>query len=119
MRLFTGLSLPIVAGILGTTACTAERGDDFVYYRTVPMTAAGADSLGAVLLAQRLGVSHVAAVGPEVGAAPRKGIVAFETGSTNRATHQRVIAWLRGRPEVVTAGLDKETIWAAPNDSHR
>lgn len=74
------------------------------------MTAAAADSLRAVLLAQRLGVSHVAAFGPEVGAAPRKGIVAFETGITNRATRERVIAWLKHRPEVDTVGLDKQAV---------
>ena len=78
MRLLSGLSLLFLATVVGPSACAANRDDaDFVYFRTVPMTAAAADSLGAVLLDERLGVSHVAAFGPEVGAAPRRGIVAL------------------------------------------
>lgn len=109
----------VVAGTLAIAACGGKRGDEsFVYFRTVPMTAAGADSLGGVLLAQHLGASHVAALGPERGAAPRKGIVAFEADTTG-TSRERVVAWLRQRPEVVKAGLDKETAWATPNADRR
>jgi len=114
MRLLSGLSLLVLA--TGASACAAHRGDDdFVYFRTVPMTAAAADSLGAVLLAQRLGVSHVAAFGPEVGAAARRGMLALEAGSASPATRSRIIAWLEQRPEIVAAGLDKEAVWTTPN----
>ena len=118
MRLFAALALFVAANTFGPTACAADRSDEFVYYRTAPMTAAGADSLGAVLLAQHLGVSHVVALGPQAGAAPRRGRVAFERGIANRA-RERVIAWLRGRPEVVAAGVEKEPVWVAPGDQRR
>ena len=120
MRRFTLLSLFIIAMTTGPAGCASDRADDdFVYFRTAPMTAAGADSVGALLLNQHLGVSHVAAVGPEIGTAPRNGVVSFEAGSASRATRDRVIAWLRQRPEVLTAGLHKEGVWASPNGARR
>ena len=120
MRLLSGLSLLVFATAIGPSACAANRDDgDFVNFRPVPRTAAAPDSLGAMLLAQQLGVSHVAALGPEVGAAPRRAIVAFNAASATRSTRARVIAWLEGRPEIVKAGRDKEAVWTAPNDHPR
>jgi hypothetical protein len=114
MRSVTALFLILVGTVAGPMSC-AERSDEgFVYFRTAPMTAAGADSLEAALLAQHLGVSHVAAVGPEVGSASRNGVVAFEARIMNRVARERVTAWLRARPEIVTVGLDKEAGWGAP-----
>ena len=39
--------------------------------------------------------------------------------SGNQATRDRVIAWLRQRPEVVKTGFDKEAVWASPEGERR
>ena len=120
MRLLSGLSVLAFATVVGPSACAANRDDgDFVYFRTVPMTAAAADSLDAVLLAQRFGTSQVAAFGPDVGAAPRRGLVALEAANATPSTRARMIAWLEHRPEIAAAGLDKDVVWAMPNDHGR
>jgi hypothetical protein len=80
-----------------------------VYYRTVPLSAAGADSLEEALLAQPLDVMHAASTGAP--GAARRGVAILAPGRAGTAARERVVAWLRARPEVAAAGLDSSGVW--------
>jgi hypothetical protein len=95
-----------MAATLGCRA--ASSGDDSsVYYSTVPLTDAAAESLASALLRQDFGISHAASTGAPGGV--RRGVVLFESGQA--ADAERVVAWLRAQPAVAKAGRDTADVW--------
>jgi hypothetical protein len=97
----------------GVTAIGCRAGEretkEALYYRTVPLSAAGADSLEEALMAQPFAVMHAGSTGAP--GAARRGVVLLSPGRAGAAERERVVAWLRARPEVVAAGLDKTRVW--------
>ena len=96
------------AAALGCRAGEREE-TGAVYYRTVPLSATAADSLEEALLAQPFDVMHAASTGAP--GAARRGVAILAPGRAGTAARERVVAWLRARPEVAAAGLDSAGVW--------
>jgi hypothetical protein len=102
--------LPLVtAATLGCRAGKREAAGA-VYYRTVPLSAAGADSLEEALLGQpAFALLHAGSTGAP--GAARRGVVLLAPGRAGAVERGRVVAWLRARPEVAAAGVDSAGVW--------
>ena len=100
------VALLATAFALVVASCVGEapRAVRPVRFRTVPLTWGAGDSLGAALMAARLGVENVGVLGPEQGVAPRAGVAVLRDDRERPADRAAVEAWLRRRPEVASVG---------------
>ena len=96
----------LAAGLL---ACDRRGPDGAVYFRTVPLTVAASDSLREAIMKQDFHVDHLGSTGQPQGI--RRGVILFQAYAADSTSRDRVVTWLRGRPEISAAGLDSSDIW--------
>ena len=104
------MRLRLAASVVALGAgCQAPQPGAEVYFRTRPLAEVAVRGLEDALQRQPFPPAQLAVGGDE--GAPWRGTVRLERGCDGRGERERVLAWLRSRPEVAAAGEDSLAVF--------